>query len=318
VTADSPFVLEVPATSANLGPAFDSAGIALDLHLRLHATVADQFSITASGRDAELCESLESNILVDTYLDLLRRNGITSPVSLAIRLENEIPIGKGCGSSAAALVAAVLLATHYGKLEWNSDRILAEASAREQHADNVAACCFGGMVVCVQNELPMTANGGTFTAVRIEPPSWPLLLAVPEQSWSTSEARQILPESYPRRQVVANIQCSMLLTAAFMYGRSDLLRRAMHDQLHEQYREPFCSLLTAMRPLSRLPGVAGVVLSGAGPAVLVVLESAEIVEAVHKAAKAELSSRGLRAELISTRIQKKGALSYLPTREARR
>src|ERR1035438_2137020 len=101
-----PFAITLPATSANLGPAFDSAAIALRLHLRIRASVAPEFSIAATGRDAEICGRGEHNLILETYRDVLESQG-RQPLPLALTISNDMPIGKGTGSSAAALLAAI-------------------------------------------------------------------------------------------------------------------------------------------------------------------------------------------------------------------
>src|SRR5260370_22698860 len=136
----------LPATSANLGPAFDSAAIALRLHLRVRARLAESFAVDAHGRDAAECGRLEHNLLLETYRDVLLSEK-KDPRPLALRIDNNIPVGKGLGSSAAARLAGIALAVHFGALHWTSEQILAEAARREQHADNVAACWLGGVVL---------------------------------------------------------------------------------------------------------------------------------------------------------------------------
>lgn len=304
--------LVLPATSANLGPAFDSAALALQLYLRVEAEIVENFSISATGRDSALCGALENNLLVDTYLDVLRHAGV-SPIPLSLRLDNDIPIGKGCGSSAASLLAAIMMAVHFGNLNWNGDRILSEAARRERHADNVAACWLGGLVICSHEAGALDdQTSREITTAKVEArQSWQLLLAVPEQSLATTKARSVLPATYSRSQVVANIQNSMLLASAFAQGRSDLLRVAMQDRLHEPYREPLCSLLTALRPLTRERSVVGVALSGAGPSVLLVLEPEARLGEVEEQARVRLAASDLTAELIRTRIADEGAISNL-------
>ncbi len=114
------------------------------LYLTIEATAGEVFHIEASGRDAALCGSLENNLILDTYAEVLRGAG-REVRPLHLKLENEIPLGMGCGSSAAALLAGVLLANHFGELGWTGQQILEEACRREGHPDNVAACWLGGM-----------------------------------------------------------------------------------------------------------------------------------------------------------------------------
>src|SRR5579864_9802313 len=140
----SVFRLSLPATSANLGPAFDAAALAFDLHLKFEARPAPDYSIRATGRDSDICGNLENHLILNTYREVLCAEGQrASP--LALEIHNEIPIGKGCGSSAAARLAGIALANHYGNLRWRDARIVGEASRREHHPDNASACWMGGL-----------------------------------------------------------------------------------------------------------------------------------------------------------------------------
>jgi homoserine kinase len=261
-----PLHLRLPATSANLGPGFDAVGLAMALYLTIDATPAEEFRIDATGRNADLCAKIENNLILTTYMDVLAVCGILAP-ALHLQLHNEIPLGMGCGSSASALLAGVLLANHFGNLKWTAQQILEEACRREGHPDNVAACYLGGLTVS-----SITENG-LVTATCGESLNWNLLLALPSASLSTKKARALLPAHYSREDAVANIQATGLLVAAFAQGRGDLLRTAMQDRLHQPYRAKVCPLLPLLLPLTEMAengGVLGVALSGAGPSVLLI------------------------------------------------
>src|SRR5580704_4599021 len=144
----SAFQLRLPATSANLGPGFDAVAVALDFFLEIEAEQAKEFSVIASGRDADRCAQLEDNLILETYKQIMRSHE-RAIVPLAVRMVNGIPLGMGCGSSAAARLAAIALAVHFGELNWDTDRVLEEAYALEGHPDNVAACWLGGFVAAV-------------------------------------------------------------------------------------------------------------------------------------------------------------------------
>jgi homoserine kinase len=266
-TPATPFHLRLPATSANLGPGFDALGLAMALYLTIDATVATAFHIEATGRNADLCARLENNLILTAYMDVLANAGIFSP-RLHLQLHNEIPLGMGCGSSAAALLAGVLLANHFGNLNWTHQQILEEACRREGHPDNVAACFLGGMTISsIHRERLFTATcGGNL--------NWSFSLALPSASLSTEKARALLPTTYSREDAVANIQSTALLVAAFAQGRGELLRAAMQDRLHQPYRSKACPLLPLLLPLAEAPGIFGVALSGAGPSVLLIAEAA--------------------------------------------
>jgi homoserine kinase len=264
--APKPLHLRLPATSANLGPGFDAVGLAMALYLTIDAAIADAFHIDADGRDADLCARLEDNLILTTYVDVLATAGVLAP-RLSLKLHNEIPLGMGCGSSASALLAGVLLANHFGNLNWTSQEILEEACRREGHPDNVAACYLGGMTVsAVKEKSVITATCGQNL-------TWGLTIALPSSALATAKARALLPATYSRQDAVANIQSTALLVAAFAQGRGDLLRTAMQDRLHQPYRMEACPLLPLLLPLTENPAILGVALSGAGPSVLLITET---------------------------------------------
>ena len=217
--------LALPATSANLGPAFDAAALAMDLYITIDARSAPSFTIMATGRDPEICESVENHLILTTYREILQAQG-AKVIPLFLRIKNDIPIGKGCGSSAAARLAGIALANHFGRLRWTDAQIIGEASRREHHSDNASACWMGGLTVA------RISGDAEAQVVRIRPKGkWPLLLAIPDQALSTEKARRVLPAEYSRADAVANIQNSMLLLAAFTQGRHDLLESALEDRI---------------------------------------------------------------------------------------
>jgi homoserine kinase len=300
--------LALPATSANLGPAFDAAALAMDLYITVDARAASSFSITAAGRDQEICGAMDKDkhLILATYREILQAQG-AKVIPLSLRIKNDIPIGKGCGSSAAARLAGIALANHFGHLRWTDAQIIGEASRREHHPDNAAACWIGGLTVA------RMSGKAEAQVVCIRPKGkWPLLLAIPEQALSTEEARGVLPRHYPRADVVANIRNSMLLLAAFMQGRHDLLSAALEDRIHQPYRAPLCPLLPCLQELTGKPGVLGAALSGAGPSVIVFFDPGSAAQKTRKSVAAHLARSGLRAELLLTSITPRGARRRFP------
>jgi|ERR1700722_4365589 len=302
-TSKRPLRLALPATSANLGPAFDAAALAMDFYIKIDAREAKEFSITATGRDRDICEELEDHLILNTYREVLEANG--RPVTpLSLRIANEIPIGKGCGSSAAARLAGIALAVHFGRLRWNDAQIVGEASRREHHPDNASACWMGGLTVA------RMSGAAEAQVVCVRPTGkWPLLLAVPEHSLATEAARSVLPAQYSRSDAVTNIQNSMLLLAAFVQGRPDLLGAALDDRIHQPYRAALCPLLPCLQELKGKDDVLGAVLSGAGPSVLIFHDPRASVQKVRRAVGAHLARNKLVAELVSTSITLRGARS---------
>jgi len=293
------FRIRLPATSANLGPGFDAAAVALDFYLDIEAAPAAEFSISATGRDAERCARLRDNLILDIYSRLLQEQD-RPVVPLAIQMDNGIPLGMGCGSSAAGRLAAIALAVRFGGLDWSSERILEEACALEGHPDNAAACWLGGFVAAACEDKRV------YFARVVPPLDWRAIVVLPAEPLATSRARAVLPASYCRADVVANIQSASLLGLAFALGRGDLLRVAMRDRVHQPYRAAICPLLDRLLPLAGTSGILGAALSGAGPAVLVIADCAADLAPASAAIRAALVGMPP-AELLQCRFERDGA-----------
>ncbi len=282
----------LPATSANLGPGFDAVGLALSLSLQVEAYAAAHHHIEATGRDADRTGAVEDNLILRTCDEVLQGAGRRA-VPLRLLVENGIPLGMGCGSSAAALLAGVALADHFGELAMTDAAIVAEASRREGHADNVAACWYGGFTVSVpvgdRVEAATIACDGT----------WQLLLALPAAGLATEAARAVLPAALSFADAVFNVQRGALLTAAFAQERLDLLQVAMEDRLHQPHRKAVCGLLAHLHHLHGAPEFAGVALSGAGPALLGILSERATLHAAENRMRKVL---GDTIELLPVRI----------------
>jgi len=295
----APIRLRLPATSANLGAGFDAAAVALAFYLEIEAETAPDFSIQASGRDAQRCSVLEDNLILGIYRRLLEENGRPA-TPIAVRMVNDIPLGMGCGSSAAGRLAAIALAVHFGQLEWSDERIVEEASALEGHPDNAAACWLGGYISA-------GTDGGSVHIARVAPPpDWRAIVVLPAEPLATSKARAVLPSSYAREDVIANLQSVSLLGLAFAQARGDLLRIAMRDRIHQPYRSGICPMLPRLLPLAGRHGILGAALSGAGPAVLVVTDGQASVERASEAIRDALGDMPA-PELIVCRFESEGA-----------
>jgi homoserine kinase len=291
--------LRLPATSANLGPGFDTLALALALYLEVDARAADVFSIHAEGRAPEICGMLTGNLMLDTYAALWQRYGQGNPQPLAMTVRNGIPLGMGCGSSAASRLAGIALASHFAALGWDQARMLDEAALLEHHPDNAAACCLGGFVTAaygapVDQDAPCRVE-----ALSITPPAdWCALLALPEIPLATTASRAILPEHYDRSLVVHNLQNVALLVAAFAQGDGRLLARATADRMHQPFRGEVCPLLPRLLPLAGFCGILSVTLSGAGSGVLLLLEHSRALPAAMQAVT-EAASAGSKPVVLS-------------------
>jgi homoserine kinase len=289
----TPLRLKLPATSANLGPGFDALGLAFNLFLTIDAAESEAFQITATGRNADLVARLEGNLMLETYRDLAPRGP-----ALALQVTNEIPLGMGCGSSAAALLAGVLLANHFGQLGMTDAELVNEACRREGHPDNVAACFYGGLTASAMRD-------GVVTAVSLgHRLNWRLLLALPSVSLSTSVARALLPAHYSRADAVINVQSTALLMAAFALDRPDLLAAGTVDRMHQPYRREVCPLfakyVSPQADRRSIPGIHAITLSGAGPSVLAIADPEFDLETLLRALRTTAEDDGL--EIIEARI----------------
>ena len=257
--------LRVPASSANLGPGFDALGMALRIYLECRFRAAARLSIQVKGRDAAAISTGEDNLIWQTALAVARDVGMSMP-PIELIIQNDIPIGKGLGSSAAALTAGVVIADRLLDLRWKPLRVLDEAARLEGHPDNVAACVLGSIVASAID------SGGVARAVRLNLPSaFGVGVVVPDFMLPTSEARAVLPDCYPRSEAIFNVQRAALLIAALATGTSSAFPAALEDKFHQPYRAPLVPGLDDILKL-RAPGLLGCALSGAGPSILVFYE----------------------------------------------
>jgi len=257
--------LRVPASSANLGPGFDALGLALGVYLECRFRPSSSLSIQAEGRDAETISTSDDNLIWQTALAVARDVHMTMP-PIELRILNDIPIGKGLGSSAAALTAGVVIADKLLDLRWKPLRILDEAARLEGHPDNVAACVLGSIVASAID------SGGVARAVRLNiPPAFGIGVVVPDFVLPTSEARAVLPDCFSRADAVFNVQRAALLIAALATGTASAFPAALEDRFHQPYRAPLVPGLGDILKL-RAPGLLGCALSGAGPSILVFYE----------------------------------------------
>ena len=289
--------VRVPASSANLGPGFDALGLALDIYLLCRFRRANALTITARGRDQNLISCGEDNLIWQTALRVAADTGGEMP-PIELEIANDIPIGKGLGSSAAALTAGVVIASYVLHLDWDAERVLHEAAFIEGHPDNVAACALGSIVASAID------SDGIARAVRMElHPHYSVAVVVPDFIVPTADARQVLPAAYSRDDTIFNVQRSALLIAALTRGVTDAFPAALEDRLHQPYR---FTLVPGLDEITRLrrPGLLGCALSGAGPSILVFHErgSEEVCDSVRDI----FAAHGRRSEVACCRVAARG------------
>lgn len=279
--------VRVPATSANIGPGFDSLGVALALWDDVHVEVtAGGLAFDVAGEGAQAVPHDETHLVIRTLRAALQRMSFTAP-GLALRSTNRIPHGRGLGSSAAAICAGILLARKLvGQQDEaaNSDHlvddeaVLAFADELEGHPDNVAACLLGGATLAwVEGQSASATAGAPSTvarAIRLGLRSTiAAVVFIPPFESSTHVARGLLPESVPHVDAAANAARSGLLVAA-LTSFPELLLPATEDRLHQRYRASAMPESAALMTALRDGGIAATI-SGAGPTVLVLLTGDE-------------------------------------------
>jgi len=291
------FSVRVPASSANLGPGFDALGLALGVYLECRFRRGDALSISVAGRDVESISTGEDNLIWRTALAVASGRGMALP-PIELRIHNDIPLGKGMGSSAAALTAGVVIADVLLELGWKPLRILDEAARLEGHPDNVAACTLGSIVASAID------CGGVARAVRIELPAhFDVAVVAPDFVLPTRHARSVLPTSYSKQDAVFNLQRATLLIAALATGNIGAFPAALEDRLHQPYRIPLVPGLDDILKL-RAPGLLGCALSGAGPSILVFFERGH--EAVADLVRQIFRIHGHDAEILYTNVAEHG------------
>jgi homoserine kinase len=287
----------VPGSSANLGPGFDALAIALKVYLECRFAVSNRLSIRVTGRDAHLIPATEENLIWKTALAVAARSHLPLP-PIQLIINNDIPLGKGLGSSAAALTAGVIIAERLLELRWKPARILDEAARLEGHPDNVAACVLGSIVASG------VEPGGLTRAIRLEmPDNFRVAVVVPDFAVPTKEARAVLPDCYSQADVVFNVQRTALLIAALASGDASVFPMALDDRLHQPFRSQLVPGLTEILRL-RKPGLLGCTLSGAGPAVLVFFEKG--ADSVCELVRNIFAMNGCTTEVIATGVARKG------------
>jgi homoserine kinase len=250
--------IRVPASIANLGPGFDTLAVAVELYLNLSVTVLE-------GENELHFEFPDCRIDGENYIErafhfAARQRGGSFP-SLRVVVHTEIPMRSGLGSSAAATVAGLrLYEAVAGPLP--EQGLLNAACALEGHPDNVAAALLGGLTVSCQ-----LADRSAFAVTLDWPAELRFLVLTPEYALSTHEARQALPEFISREDAVFNLQRVALLLQALKSGKHSLLREALHDRIHQPYRQKLVPALEEILALDH-PDLLGVCLSGAGPSIV--------------------------------------------------
>jgi homoserine kinase len=248
-------LVRVPASSANLGPGYDAMAAAVSLHLELEVEETGEFSLDPGGLDVS---TGRDNLVVRAFESLHPADGIS------FRLRSEIPLARGLGSSAAAIVAGLFAADHLFELALTKEEMLGRATALEGHPDNVAAAIYGGFVVCGAD-----AEGAPLAA-RFDPPEGlEGIVVIPPEEVSTKLAREAIPAEVPLADAVANVSAAALLVLGLRSADLDLVSGGLHDAIHQPRRRHLYPRSMEIVDAAAELGALGATISGAGPTVLV-------------------------------------------------
>jgi homoserine kinase len=277
------FEVRVPASTSNLGAGFDCFGLALKLYLTVRATIvpgqSEPCRVRSLGegeRGAGALSQAADNLIFRAMQLSAEREGLSLP-PLRLAVHNQLPLGRGLGSSAAAIVAGLTLCSLVCDKEIPAEAVLRYALEMEGHADNIGPAVYGGWVVtCV------TPDGNVLAIKRRWPPDIKVIVVSPDAPLETALARQALPPVVAREDAVYNLQRAALFGAALDTGAYDLLWEAMQDRLHQVHRQSFVPGLAEALATPAQPGLVGLALSGSGPSIIALARDhfAEIGETI--------------------------------------
>lgn len=295
----------VPATTANLGPGFDCLGAALSLHnqfrfSRLSHNSQNDLAIAVTGLDAEQVKTDESNLAYQAFAKLYHH--LKQPVPpVQIEIDLGVPLARGLGSSATAIVGGLLGANELAGTPLSQEQIMELAIALEGHPDNVVPALLGGC------RLSASGANGNWTICDIPWHNEIIpVLAIPNFELSTSEARRVLPTNYSRADAIFNVAHLGLLLRGLETAEADWLRTALQDRIHQPYRQTLIVGFDPVQTAAIAAGAYGLVISGAGPTLLA-LTNPDQAEAVEEVIATTWQSSGVTAQVKPLKLDERGA-----------
>lgn len=307
------FSFRIPSSTSNLGAGFDALSLALQRYLKVDVEIEAltqpsptargqgeglNFEITCRGVDAGLIPTTPDNLILRVAKSVARQRSRPLP-AFRIVVDNEIPLARGMGSSAAAIIAGITCYELVADDKLTEREIFNYAREFESHPDNLAAALRGGLIAATES-----ADGDVLVAkLRVAKGANPVVV-IPAFELSTEKARSVLPQTYSRKDAVFNIQRSALTIAALTGGNWSLLREAMRDRIHQPYRAPLIPGFQEILALTT-PGLLGIALSGAGPTVFALAKAGE-TEGVSQAIANVFEKHGVKAAPLTVDIDDEG------------
>lgn len=303
---------KVPATTANLGPGFDSLGMALPIYniISIEETVLPstgiEINVMKDVEDAELLELNEipqdrDNIVYKAVKMLYNLVGQDAS-ELKITIQTNIPIAKGLGSSASVIVGGLLAANELLGFPADETALLSIATEAERHPDNVVPAILGGMVMS-----SMEDDGSVIYRKLDWPEDWHITVCIPDYELATNVARSVLPESYSLEDAKFNARKYAMLVHAIDTKDAELMKTSMEDRLHQPYRERLVPGFKEIKEaLKHEENVLGTVISGAGPSILIISQKNDIAK-IEKIVKETWNNLNIHSEVRTLNIEKNGA-----------
>ncbi|MET3208248.1 UNVERIFIED_CONTAM: homoserine kinase [Paenibacillus sp. PvR008] len=301
--------VRVPASTANLGPGFDTLGMALSLYAWVELKESGQTAFHLYGDEMNGIPQDKTNLIYKVAQMVFREAGVSVP-ELDISMYSDIPLTRGLGSSASAIVGALVAANALIGSPLSDSKLFDMASAIEKHPDNVGASLFGGIITAMW-------DGKHAKYLRLEPDAnLEILVVIPDFQLSTSKAREVLPTHVSLKDAVYNVSHASMLVAALASGRTDLIAEAMQDRLHQPYRADLVPGMTEILQDAHHYGALGVALSGAGPTLLALADRRENRRAELEQYLTEtMSKEGITVSVLKLRPESEGVKVYTDEKE---
>lgn len=288
--------IRIPATTANLGPGYDTLGMALGLYNEVELAIAETTTIEVAGEGVERLARDERNLVLHSANILAKETG-KSVTGWCLRQVNRIPLARGMGSSSAAIVGGLVAANSLLETSLSQAALLQIAARIEGHPDNVAPAIYGGLTVCCANE--------ELCSIALPAPTLNVIVAIPDFEVSTEAARKVMPEMMPHQDGVFNTAHVAMTLAAFMSGQFEKLTCGMLDRLHQPYRAHLVPGFEQVTAAARETGAYGAALSGSGPTIAAFSDHNE--EQIAAAMCQAFAEAGVQARTLVVPVDAKGA-----------
>lgn len=293
------FVIKVPASSANLGPGFDSIGIALNLYLSLEVEKSEKWECFSTTEELKDLPSDEQHFICQIALQTAAKYG-KELHPCKIKVESEIPLARGLGSSASAIIAGIELADYIGELGLTKKEKLLLSTEIEGHPDNVGASLYGGLVIGSYQQ-------GEVDVVSISDITFEMVAVIPKESLLTKDSRGVLPVEFSYKDSILASSISNVLVAALLSQNWEMAGKMMEsDIFHQPYRKPLISFYDEVANFAKTEGAFGVALSGAGPTVLCFCEKGKgkLLEKSLETAFPDMTAKQLSINFTGSRVSK--------------